>query len=416
MIPQGSAPAALMPVDEALRRVLATAATPLETEMIALAQARGRTLSQDLSAIRTQPPSAVSAMDGYALRAADSVQTPASLRLVGESAAGRGFAGLVGPGEAARIFTGAPVPAGADVVIMQENARAAGGYVVILQGERAGRNIRAAGLDFRAGEVLLRQGTRLGARHLGLAAAMNHALLPVTRKPRVAILATGDELVLPGTEPGPSQIVTSNSFALAAMIEAAGGDSIDLGIAGDSLPALSAAISRAQAQAADVLVTLGGASVGDHDLVQKALALAGMALEFWKIALRPGKPLMHGRIGPMRVLGLPGNPVSAIVCGLLFGVPLVRALSGDPQAGDDPSQPAVLGADLPANDTRRDYMRARLTPCAGSLPLATPENRQDSSMLRVLTQAECLIIREPHAPAARQGEAVRIIDFSRFQA
>ena len=405
---------ALMPVDEALRRILAAAPQALETEIVPLAEGRGRTLADDLAARRTQPPSAVSAMDGYALRAADIAQVPASLRLVGESAAGRGFAGKVGAGEAARIFTGAPVPAGADVVVIQENTRRDGERVEILQSESAGRNIRRAGIDFSAGEVLLKRGTRLAARHLALAAAMNHAQLPVARKPRVAILATGDELVLPGANPGPDQIVTSNSFALTATIEAAGGACIDLGIARDSMAALDAAIAAALSRKADVLVTLGGASVGDHDLVQKALTKAGMELEFWKIALRPGKPMMHGAIGAMRVLGLPGNPVSAIVCGLLFAVPLVRALSGDLYAGADPSQPARLGADLPANDMRRDYLRARLNSGADGLPTATPESRQDSSMLRVLTEAACLIIREPHALAARAGEACRIIDFSRY--
>ena len=410
------APAALMPVDEALARILATAPRPLETEIVALAQARGRTLAQDLEARRTQPPSAVSAMDGYALRAIDIATVPASLRLTGESAAGRGFSGKVGPGEAVRIFTGAPVPIGADVVIIQENTRREGTSIVILQSEAAGRHIRAAGLDFRAGEVLLSSGTRLGARQLTLAAAMNHAHVPVTRRPRVAILATGDELVPPGADPGLDQIVTSNSYALAAMVEAAGGEVVDLGIAGDSMAALGAAIAEAQRTKADVLVTLGGASVGDHDLVQKALVKAGMALQFWKIALRPGKPLMHGAIGDMRVLGLPGNPVSAIVCGLLFCVPLVRALNGDRKAGADPSQPARLGAALPANDARRDYIRGSLAVTPDGLPVATPVSRQDSSMLRVLTEAECLILREPHEPAAGAGEACRIIDLTRFGA
>lgn len=407
---------ALMPVAEALARILATAPEPLESELVPLPQAMGRTLAVNLVALRTQPPSAVSAMDGYAVRASDVVNLPASLRLIGESAAGHGFAGSVQMGEAARIFTGAPVPSGADTVVIQENARREGGLVIILQGETAGRNIRAAGLDFRSGDMLLARGTRLSARHLGLAAAMNYAQVPVVRRPRVAILATGDELVLPGTDAAPHQIVASNSFAVAALIEAAGGQCIDLGIARDTMSALDAAIERARAEQADILITLGGASVGDHDLVQKALVKAGMALEFWKIALRPGKPLMHGRIGAMRVLGLPGNPVSAIVCALLFGVPLVRALCGDPQAGADPSQAAVLGAALPANDARCDYMRARLIETPSGPPVASAENRQDSSMLRVLSLAECLIIRDPHAPAAVAGDACRIIELGRYHA
>ena len=407
---------ALLPVDEALARILAAAAPLRDIEMVALAEARGRTLATDLAAKRTQPPSAVSAMDGYALRASDIGHVPARLRIVGQSAAGHGFAGQVGAGEAARIFTGATMPAGADVVVIQENTTAGDGYVTVLQSEASGRHIRAAGLDFCAGEVLLTRGTRLGARHLGLAAAMNYAALPVSRQPRVAILATGDELVPPGADIAPHQIVASNNFAVAALIAAAGGVPLDLGIAADSMDALAAAIARARALQAEVLITLGGASVGDHDLVQKALTQAGMSLEFWKIALRPGKPMMHGGLGAMRVLGLPGNPVSAIVCGLLFAAPLVRALSGDPRAGEDPTTPAVLGAPLPANDMRRDYLRARLARGESGLPVATPQTRQDSSMLRVLSDAECLLLREPHAPPAMTGDACRVIELARFGA
>jgi molybdopterin molybdotransferase len=314
----------------------------------------------------------------------------------------------VGPGEAVRIFTGAPVPTGADTVIIQENTTAEADLVTILQPEHMGRNIRAAGLDFVRGDILLARGTRLGPCELALAAAMNHATLPVTRRPRIALLATGDELVQPGEALGPDQIVTSNTFAVGAYAQAAGAEVIDLGIAGDTFAAIEAGIGAARAAGADVLVTLGGASVGDHDLVQTALTREGMELGFWKIAMRPGKPLMHGRIGEMRILGLPGNPVSAIVCGVLFLIPLIRALAGDQQAGSDPTESAVLGCDLPTNDSREDYLRATLTPGAG-LPVATPFSRQDSSMLRVLARSHCLVVREPEAAAAKAGEHCRII-------
>ena len=261
--------------------------------------------------------------------------------------------------------------------------------------------------------MLLEKGRRIGAAELALAAAMNHAALAVTRKPRVALLATGDELVRPGESPGPDQIVASNSYAVAAYAEAAGATIIDLGIAGDSYPALEAAMRAARAAKADVLVTLGGASVGDHDLVQSALAREGMELGFWRIAMRPGKPLMHGRLGDMHILGLPGNPVSAIVCAVLFLVPLVRALCGDRQAGRDPSEAALLGAAVGPNDSRRDYLRGALASGGDGLPVATPFSQQDSSVLRVLAEGRCLIVRESHAPAAMAGDPCRIIRLDR---
>ena len=403
----------LLPVADALLRVLASAPEPLAPQSVPLAQARGRTLAHDLAALRTQPPFNASAMDGYALRAADLATIPATLKLIGASAAGHGFAGAVGPGEAVRIFTGAPVPEGADTVIIQENTSADDASVTILQAEPIGRNIRVAGLDFAEGDLLLTRGTLLGPCELALVAAMNHATLPVTRRPRIALLATGDELVKPGDALGPDQIVTSNTYAVGAYAQAAGAEVIDLGIAGDTFAAIEAGIRAARDAGADVLVTLGGASVGDHDLVQTALANEGMELGFWKIAMRPGKPLMHGRIGDMRILGLPGNPVSAIVCGVLFLVPLVRALAGDRQAGADPSEAAVLGCDLGPNDSREDYLRATLEPGAG-LPVATPFGRQDSSMLRVLARSHCLVVRPPRAPAAKAGDPCRIIRLSAF--
>jgi len=331
------------------------------------------------------------------------------LKLVGVSAAGRGHAGVVGAGEAVRILTGAPVPEGADAVVVQESAVATGETVRLDEPARPGRNIRRAGVDFSAGDVLLKAGTRIDAHRLALIAAMNHATVPVARRPRVAILATGDELVAPGAAPGPHQIVASNHLGVAAGVRAAGGEPILLGIARDDHADLAAAIRRAQAERADVLVTLGGASVGDLDLVQAALGRAGMELGFWRIAMRPGKPLMHGRIGDMAVIGLPGNPVSALVCARLFLRPLVRALQGDPAAGADPSIPARLGGDLQANDLRQDYLRATLTRAQDGAPVATALNLQDSSVLRVLAGADALIVRAPHAPAAKAGDSCRIV-------
>ncbi len=398
----------LLPVAQALVQVLASAPEPLATETVPLAAARGRTLARDLAALRTQPPFNASAMDGYALRADDLATVPRRLRVIGASAAGHGFSGALAAGEAVRIFTGAPVPPGADTVIIQENTTADGDQVTILEAEARGRNIRLAGLDFNEGDALLTRGLRLGPCELALAAAMNHATVPVTRRPRIALLATGDELVKPGDALGPDQIVTSNTYAVGAYAEAAGAEVIDLGIAGDTFAAIEAGIRAARAAEADVLVTLGGASVGDHDLVQTALANEGMELGFWKIAMRPGKPLMHGRIGDMRILGLPGNPVSAIVCGVLFLIPLIRALAGDPLAGADQTESAVLGGDLPPNDSRQDYLRATLVGTEG-LPVATPFGRQDSSMLRVLARSHCLVVRPPHAPAAKAGDPCRII-------
>ena len=406
--------APLLPVADALAAILGSALAPVEIEIVPLRQAAGRTLARDLSARRTQPPCPISAMDGYAVRAADIASIPATLDLLGESAAGRGFRDVLGTGQAVRIFTGAPLPEGADTVVMQENARAEAGRVTALQCEPLGRHVRAAGQDFREGEVLLAAGLRLGAADVALAAAMDHPTVPAFRKPRVAVLATGDELVLPGEARGPDAIVASNSFALIALAEAAGAEAIDLGIARDDLGALAASIAAAREAGADLLVTLGGASVGDHDLVQRALVAAGMDLGFWRIAMRPGKPLMHGRLAEMQVLGLPGNPVSAIVCGLLFVLPLIRALAGDRDPGADPSEAAVLGAPMAANDRRQDYVRSRIERGGGGLPSVVPGPRQDSSLLKALSDADGLVIRPPNAPAAKAGEPCRMIRLSRF--
>lgn len=398
----------LISVAQALAGVLERA-RPLESESVPLAEAWGRTLALDLASTRTQPPEPVSAMDGYALNAADSGDPQRRLKVIGTSSAGHRFNGALQRGEAVRIFTGAIVPPGADAVQMQELVTRHDGEICLQQSVKPGRNVRAAGLDFKTGELLLNAGRKLGAAELALAAAMNHGHVPMVRRPRVAILATGDELVRPGTQPGPDQIVASNSFAIAAHVRSAGGEPIDLGIASDSFEALEAGILAARAAKADVLVTLGGASVGDHDLVKSALTREGMDLHFWRIAMRPGKPLIHGSLGAMHILGLPGNPVSSIVCGHLFLQPLVRALSGDKNARRDISVAAVLGADIAANDAREDYVRATWQRDSQDRPVVTAFDVQDSSMLRVLAEAQCLLVRAPHAPAGKKGDACRII-------
>jgi molybdopterin molybdotransferase len=399
----------MLPVAEARARILADVSKDRPAETIPLDRASGRTLASDLAAKRTQPPTAVSAMDGYAVRSGDLAQLPIHLKQIGESTAGHGFQGSIGPKETVRIFTGAPVPFGCDTILIQENARVEGEIVEPLQAVSSGRHIRAKGIDFTEGEVLLSAGTRLDYSNIALAAAMNHAEVMVTRRPRVAILATGDELVRPGETIGDDQIVASNSFAIAALIEAAGGEPLDLGIAKDELGALEKGIGAGRVAGADLLVTLGGASAGDYDLVKPALAKQGMQLNFWKIAMRPGKPVIHGRIGPMVILGLPGNPVAAIVAGIVFLVPLVRALSGDPDAGRERSEPAILGKALRANDSRQDFLRATLRPGETGLPIATPFDIQDSSLLRLFAQAQCLVIREPHAQPAAAGDLCKII-------
>lgn len=399
---------ALLPVADALARILSNVA-PVESELVAIDAAAGRTLAAPVAATRTQPPFPASAMDGYAVRAADVETVPATLRVIGVSAAGHRFNGAVSRGEAVRIFTGAPVPDGADAIVIQEDVDAKDDMIVVREGAKAGRYVRRAGLDFDRGQNLLDAGRRLDARAIGLAAAMGHGALSVRRKPRVAILATGDELVRPGETPGPDQIIVSNTYAVAALVNDAGGEAIDLGIATDDFPALEKAIRAAQEARADILVTTGGASVGDHDLVQSALVKEGMALDFWQIAMRPGKPFMFGALGPMRMLGFPGNPVSSYVCGLLFLTPLIRALQGDPRAGEDQSEQAIFGAPMPENDKRQEYARATLKRDESGAWIATAANSQDSSITRLLAHADALIIRAPFAPSAKAGDACRII-------
>jgi molybdopterin molybdotransferase len=396
----------LLPVDEALRRIM-EAAAEAGAELVALAEAGGRVLADNLYAQRQQPPFAASAMDGYAVRAADVENAPVKLKLAGQSAAGHGFSGELSAGEAVRIFTGAPVPIGADSVVIQENTVARAGEVEILQPILAGKNIRRAGLDFNEGDLLLAAGRLLDPAALALAASANHAQLAVRRRPIVAILATGDELVEPGQAPRADQIIASNSFGVAEIARLAGAITIDLGIAEDNLDALSNAIDRAVAARADILITLGGASVGDHDLVQPALASKGLELDFWKIALRPGKPLMFGRLGPMNVLGLPGNPVSSLICAHVFLVPLLRKMLALPYEPE--LQPAIVASDMPANDQRQDYVRARIARGPHGTLTATPFAVQDSSMLKFLADANGVIVRAPAAPALQAGDQCRVM-------
>ncbi|MCA3565662.1 MAG: molybdopterin molybdotransferase MoeA [Methylocystis sp.] len=396
----------LLPVEEALAQLLAGAGTPTPVETISIGEAVNRVLVEPLVATRTQPPFPASAMDGYAVRAAD-LAAGKPLRLVGESAAGRGWHHRLNPGETIRIFTGAPVPEGADTILIQENAIADGESVTPAQTEPVGRFVRKAGTDFMQGQAFFASGYRLRTKDMALAASLGIATAKVRRRPRVAVLATGDELVNPGETPGPDQIVAANHLSVMALAEKAGGEARFLGIARDDLAALAAAIDAALSWPADILVTMGGASVGDHDLVQEALATAGMALAFWKIAMRPGKPLMSGRLGAMQVLGLPGNPASSVVCAHLFLKPLIQALLG--QAPTDGIEQGRLATALPANDHRQEYLRATLATDAAGMPLLTPLPEQDSSLTRILAAADALVIRAPNAPAIAAGAECRFI-------
>ncbi|WP_213772499.1 gephyrin-like molybdotransferase Glp [Bradyrhizobium sp. dw_78] len=398
---------ALMPVADALSAILA-GAEPLPEEMVALDAAYHRVLARDLAALRTQPPQAMSAMDGYAVRSADAAQAGTRLDVIGEVAAGRPFDRAIGPGEAVRIFTGGVIPEGADAVVIQENTRVEGSRIAITEAAAPGRHIRPAGVDFNTGDMLLQGGSRLTDRDLSLAAGMNYPELAVYRRPKVAVLATGDELVMPGSQPAPGQIVYSNGYALRALARAEGADTIDLGIAADTLEATTQGIRRARDSGADILVTTGGASVGDHDLVKQSLEAEGVEMAFWRIAMRPGKPMMHGRLGAMRVIGLPGNPVSSYVCGFLFLVPLIRSLSGRSTI-HHAIETAVLGRDLRINDQREDYLRARLEERPDGALIATPVNHQDSSLLGNLAAAKALVIRAPFAAAATAGSPCNIL-------
>jgi molybdopterin molybdotransferase len=398
---------ALMPVADALAAVLA-GAEPLPEEMVALDAAHHRVLARDVAALRTQPPQPMSAMDGYAVRSADAARAGTRLKVIGEVAAGRPFEQRVGADETVRIFTGGVIPEGADAVIIQEDSVVEADCITVTAAAVKGRHIRPAGIDFREGDVLLSAGTRLTDRDLSLAAGMNYPHLPVRRRPKVALLATGDELVMPGITPGPGQIVYSNGYAVRALARAEGADTIDLGIAADTVEATTQGIRRARDSGADVLITIGGASVGDRDLVKQSLEAEGIAMSFWRIAMRPGKPMMHGRLGAIRVIGLPGNPASSYVCAFLFLVPLIRKLSGR-KLIDHPRETARLGRDVAANDLREDYLRARLETRADGVLLATPVDHQDSSLLGNLAAARALVIRPPFAPAAAAGSPCDIL-------
>jgi molybdopterin molybdotransferase len=399
----------MLSVAEALTRIT-SAFAPLPAETVGLTEALGRVLAEDVAARVTQPPTDVSAMDGYAVRAADvaqvSADAPARLDVVGRVPAGGAFEGSLGTGQAVRIFTGAPLPEGADAIVIQEDTERDGETVVVKEGAAAGAYVRPAGLDFRAGAIGLTAGRLLSARDVGLAAAMDHPWLQVHRRPRVALLATGDEVVLPGDPRGPNQIVSSNGFSLAAFVQACGGQPIHLGIAPDDSAALKTLVDGARG--ADLLVTTGGVSVGEHDLIREALGEQGLEMDFWRIAMRPGKPLLFGRIGATPILGLPGNPVSSLVCATLFLRPAIAVMLGQETAASAP-ETAILGSDLGANDRRQDYLRARLDTDAQGRRRALPFARQDSSMLATLAQADCLVVRAPHAPAAEAGELVEIV-------
>jgi molybdopterin molybdotransferase len=393
----------MISVEEARSKIL-EGMTAVAAETVSLAAAHGRILAAPVVARLTQPPADVSAMDGYAVRAADA-QKDIALKIIGTAPAGHPFAGTLGPGEAVRLFTGSFMPPGADTVLLQEDATAANDRVTVNAACQPGKHIRKAGQDFAAGDLLIQAGRRLTPRDIGLAAAANQPWLTVHRRPRIAILSTGDEISLPGEPIGPGGIVSSNAHALAAFIAAFGGEPIILPIAADDRAAIAAGADAASGT--DMLLTTGGASVGEHDLVQAGLAARGLQLDFWKIAMRPGKPLMFGRLGTLPMLGLPGNPVSAFVCALLFLRPAIERLSG--MTGTSlPFESARLGAPMKANDQREDYVRASLARDNDGW-IVTPFPVQDSGMLRTLALADALIMRKPHAPAAAAGQTVQIL-------
>ncbi|RFB95595.1 molybdopterin molybdenumtransferase MoeA [Rhizobium leguminosarum bv. trifolii] len=397
----------LLPVTEALSRLLSRARPVAVSETLPLAEAEGRVMALDLKAGITQPPFNASAMDGYALRRDDAPEPGSVLNVIGTSSAGHAFERSVGQGEAVRIFTGAPVPSGADSVLLQEDAEKIEGGIRTNFPVRQGQHVRPRGQDFAEGETVLSAGSVLDFSRLTVAAGMNRPDVEVLKRPLIAILATGDELLPPGSTPGPSQIIASNTFGIAALARKAGADVLDLGIVPDDKARITAAIDMARAAKADVIVTLGGASVGDHDLVQATLIEAGMQLDFWRIAMRPGKPLMVGSFGETHVLGLPGNPVSSLVCALLFLEPLIRKLASLPPVKREAMVEAA--APLRANDHRQDYIRAKLSKSAAGDWLAEPFGKQDSSMMKVFAQADCLIIRPPHAPELPAGAACPVL-------
>ena len=396
----------MIPVLEAKKRIISTTEL-MPTEQVPLQASFGRVLATDVSAQRTQPPYAVSAMDGYAVRAKDHSSTPYKLKIIGHAPAGQSFEGKVKKNEAVRIFTGAKIPEGADAVIIQENTKCDDKSVIVTNGESSvGQFIRQPGLDFKKGDILLKAGRVLTARDIGLAAGMNVSWLTVRRKPRIALLATGDEIAMPGQELGPNQIVSSNGPALNGFILALGGIPIDLGIAPDSRDGL---LKMAEgAKGTDMLITCGGASVGEHDLVKSVLSEIGLKIEFWRIAMRPGKPLIYGKIGKTKMLGLPGNPVSALVCATIFLRPAINAMLGI-RDGEPELEYANLTEVLLENDEREDYLRGILERKSDGSLHVTPLEKQDSSVFSGLAKADALIVREPFAPKANVGNPVIII-------
>ncbi len=400
----------MLSVRDAHARVIAAFET-LPAEMVSIADAAGRVLAAAATARLTQPPANLSAMDGYAVRAADAPSAPATLTLVGQAPAGGSYDQVLKAGETVRIFTGGPLPQGADAIVIQEDTKADGAQITILEAPRPGRHIRKAGLDFKAGDQPFQVGRTLSTRDVALAAAMNLPWLSVHRKPRVAILSTGDELVMPGEPVGRNQIVSSSGIAVAALVRGWGGDPTLFDIARDDASLIESRIAAGAQH--DLLITLGGASVGDHDLVQAALKAQGFSMDFWRIAMRPGKPLMFAARDRARVLGLPGNPVSTMVCALLFLKPAIERMLG--QSGDlVATQPAHLAVDLKQNDQREDYVRSTLTRAVDGSLTVEPHPVQDSSMLSVLASSNALLVRPAHDPARTKGETVQIVDLARL--
>ncbi len=401
-------PAKLLPVDEARASIL-KGVKPVGCEEVKLSAAIGRVLQKPIKTTRDQPAFACSAMDGFAVRANDVTDVPVILNVIGEAKAGGAFSGRLKRGEAVQIYTGAPLPAGADAVVIQEDTTIEGPQVTITESSERGQFVRGRGFDFKRGETLVEPPRILTARDIGVAASANCDKVTVRRKPVIALIGTGDELVLPGERPRDDQIISSNNAALTSFIDHFGGVAVDLGLVADRVADIKQAIKKTRD--ADVVVTIGGASVGKHDLVQRALSESGITLSFWRIAMRPGKPLMFARRGQQRIIGLPGNPVSAMVCARIFLKPLLDALLGLP--AENPIIKARLGTALPRNDERQDYLRATVERDQFGSLTAFPFVRQDSSMQRLMAEAEALIIRAPFARPATKGTYVEIlpIDF-----
>jgi molybdopterin molybdotransferase len=399
----------MISVEDSLTRVTG-AFSPLPGERVSLAEALGRVLDEDVHAAVSHPPANVSAMDGYAVRAGDVAQIPAALTVVGEASAGRSYENKVEPGQAVRIFTGGTVPQGADAIIIQENTKRDSDTVTVMKEAGVGTYIRRQGLDFEAGELGLKAGRRLVPRDIAFAAAMNLSHLKVRRKPHIAVLSTGDELIRPGETPGPNQIPGSNGPALAAFVDSCGGEPVDLGIAPDDKKAL--AVMAAMAKDSDLLVTSGGVSVGDHDITHDALGECGLEVDFWGVAMRPGKPLLFGHLSGVPFLGFPGNPVSTLVCAVVYLRPAIDAMLGVGNK-EFKETTAQLACDLDANDARQDYLRVRLARDEEGSLTASPFSKQDSSMISILSQADGLLIRPPHAPAIKAGARATVIPLGR---